>query len=129
MEYPIPKHGLDQMNAKTTYTADGQTSSFVLGWGYLDQANVQVATDTTGTGNSYVTQTNGTDYDFDPNGLSIDFAEVPAKGTLIQFTRISPRELIKSFSDGKPITAEDLDAAVRQAIYLVNEFEDKTTGA
>ena len=112
-------------HAEQIWNGDGTTTDFYVGFDYLRRSHVIAEIDSTGTGSSYQLQTDPGEYEWEAQGLFVSFHTAPGKGALIRFTRETPRSPLTTFTDGKPATAEDLDAAHKQALYITQEVEDK----
>ena len=113
------------MTAQKVWVADGSQTDFYVTFPYIDRPHVKVEVDETGTGANYRLKTDPTDYEFESGGLFVSFNTTWASGTLVRLTRETPRDLVVSFTDGRPVSASDLDTAHKQQLYITQEVEDK----
>jgi hypothetical protein len=109
-------------NALTTYSGDGSTTSFLIGFPYLRAAHILVTEDA-------ASQVLGTDYTVSTDGLSIDFVSAPPATTTnnVVFRRVTPREaLVFDPTAGSGVKESEFVEGIKQGIYVGAEAEDKT---
>lgn len=108
-------------NAITTNNGNGSSTTFDIGFEYLDTSHIQVVVDS-------VTQVLGTDYDISTDGDDVVFraGSIPAVGTgNIVFTRVTPStSLIVDPTAGAGLQESDVENLIWQALYFAEEVQD-----
>lgn len=103
-------------NSFEQYIGDGSTRTFGIPFSYLSRDHISVSVD--GNLSSFVFLTDA----------SIQTPSAPANGTTVEVRRTTPiDEAIVSFKDGSTLGQRDLDRAVEQLLYVVQEAQDAVT--
>ena len=102
----------------STYTGNGSTVDFTVGFPYIKQADVKVYVDG-------VLQALLADYTFLNDGV-IRFIEAPASTISVVIQRVTDSEEIQAiFQPGSAIPSQDLNADFRQTLYVLQELLDR----
>ncbi|MEM7200256.1 MAG: phage tail fiber protein [Planctomycetota bacterium] len=103
-------------NARTLYTANGETTLFTVSFPYINREHVLV-------------ELNGS-LQLDPSNYRwaddqhIEFLAAPTNGSAVEVIRKTPNEPLVDFENGAVITEAELDLAHRQKQYRTEEVED-----
>lgn len=102
--------------SRVTHAVSGAT--YAIPFGFLHRSHVKVYLDGTDL------QTLITDYTIASGGGSITFVAGEPVATTVLIKRVTPTEPFVDFSDASYPTAENLDNAILQALYLSEERSD-----
>jgi hypothetical protein len=100
--------------APTTYTGNGSTTNFVIGYPFVRTTHVEVYLDD-------VLQASG--WSFANGNTEISFDVAPGSGVAIEFRRVTPTTAVVDFEDAAGLNEPDLDDANLQHLYLAEETE------
>lgn len=101
-------------NSYIEYDGNGIRTTWTIPFGFLAKNHIQAQIDEVETS------------DFEVVGTSIVFDSAPANETVVKVLRVTPRDPIVKYVDGASPTAEQLNIAVKQALYVSQELEDGT---
>jgi hypothetical protein len=101
------------------YTGDGSNATFTVPFPYIERAHVKVRL-----GGFLCTE--GAHYDF-TTGTAIRFRPqfVPVLNQPVTLRRETPAAALVTYQDGALLTQEDLNTATRQALYRIEEVQDR----
>jgi hypothetical protein len=107
-------------NTVTTYTGNGSTKDFVVLW-----VNTQLAATHIEVKVNTVVQTYTTHYTMSDDLLQVKFGTAPGNGLAVVLTRKTPHPTSYiTFTDGNPVTAANLNDALKQCMLYGEEVED-----
>jgi hypothetical protein len=104
------------------FQSDGSNPIFNLSFEYIDRAHVKVKIDGV--------EVNEAGYTFEwLNSQSIKLSPTPPQGASIKLYRETPRDArLIDFKDGTTMQEEDLDTAINQQFFLMQEVLDASVG-
>jgi len=99
--------------AQVTYTGNGSTTSYAIGFPFIDSSHVK----------AYI---NGTlTSAFTISTSTLIFTSAPANGATIRIQRETPIDVrLVDFADGSVLTEADLDRSANQSFYVAQEITD-----
>ncbi len=108
------------------YAGNGSSTTFSVPFPYLLRAHVKLYTGYSILTGSYTTQlAEGTDYSW-TSGTQIQTAVAPANGVTLTVLRDTPDgSQLVPWQDGSNLTADDLNSADLQNLYVVQEQQDR----
>lgn len=108
------------------YAGNGSSTTFSVPFPYLLKAHVKLYTGFNILTGSYTTQlAEGTDYSW-TSGTQIQTAVAPASGVTLTVLRDTPDgSQLVPWQDGSNLTADDLNSADLQNLYVVQEQQDR----
>lgn len=108
------------MSSFSKYTADGATVLYQVTFPYLQRAHVELRR------NGILMLTPG-DYEW-LSSNQIRLRTALPQGTILQIRRVTPDASLVTFTNGSVLTEEDLNTAVKQALYRNEELRDELNG-
>ena len=100
-------------NARVSYTADGNTSTFAITFSFIDSTHVKVFLDGVST------------TAFTISGSNVVMNSNPANSTVVLIKRETPTNArLVDFQDGSVLTESDLDKSADQNFFIAQEIED-----
>lgn len=109
--------------ALTTYTGDGGTVEYNVGFNWLAEDHVLVTVNA-------VTQVLDTDYTITASTNKVTFTTAPAGSAAIVIKRVTPKTeggRVVNFTDGSGLSANDLNDSILQHLYIIQEMIDADT--
>ena len=105
-------------NARVSYTADGNTSTFAITFSFIDSTHVKVFLDGVATTN------------FTVSGSNVVMNSNPANATVVMIKRETPTNArLVDFQDGSVLTESDLDKSADQNFFIAQEINDESQSA
>jgi len=105
-------------NARVSYTADGNTSTFAITFSFIDSTHVKVFLDGVATTN------------FTVSGSNIIMNSNPANAVVVMIKRETPTNArLVDFQDGSVLTESDLDKSADQNFFIAQEINDESQSA
>ncbi len=105
-------------NARVSYTADGNTSTFAITFSFIDSTHVKVFLDGVATTN------------FTISGSNVVMNSNPANATVVMIKRETPTNArLVDFQDGSVLTESDLDKSADQNFFIAQEINDESQSA
>ena len=105
-------------NARVSYTADGNTSTFAITFSFIDSTHVKVFLDG-------VANTN-----FTVSGSNVIMNSNPSNGVVVLIKRETPTDArLVDFQDGSVLTESDLDKSADQNFFIAQEINDESQSA
>ena len=105
-------------NARVSYTADGNTSTFAITFSFIDSTHVKVFLDGVATTN------------FTVSGSNVVMNSNPANATVVMIKRETPTDArLVDFQDGSVLTESDLDKSADQNFFIAQEINDESQSA
>ena len=105
-------------NARVSYTADGNTSTFAITFSFIDSTHVKVFLDGVATTN------------FTVSGSNVVMNSNPANGVVVLIKRETPTDArLVDFQDGSVLTESDLDKSADQNFFIAQEINDESQSA
>ncbi|MDC3138267.1 phage tail fiber protein [Candidatus Pelagibacter sp.] len=105
-------------NARVSYIADGNTSTFAITFNFIDSTHVKVFLDG-------VANTN-----FTVSGSNVVMNSNPANGVVVMIKRETPTDArLVDFQDGSVLTESDLDKSADQNFFIAQEVNDESQSA
>ena len=99
--------------AQVTYTGNGSTTSYAVGFPFIDSSHVK----------AYINGTLTTAFTISTSTLI--FTSAPANGATIRIQRETPIDVrLVDFADGSVLTEADLDRSANQSFYVAQEITD-----
>jgi hypothetical protein len=99
--------------AQVTYTGNGSTTSYAVGFPFIDSSHVK----------AYINGTLTTAFTISTSTLI--FTTAPANGATIRIQRETPIDVrLVDFADGSVLTEADLDRSANQSFYVAQEITD-----
>ena len=97
-------------NARVSYTADGNTSTFAITFSFIDSTHVKVFLDGVST------------TAFSVSGSNVVMNSNPANATVVMIKRETPTNArLVDFQDGSVLTESDLDKSADQNFFIAQE--------
>lgn len=101
------------MYSKTTYTGDGSTRTYSIGFDYVNRGDVSAKINGSTTAFEWV------------NTQTIRFTTAPVSGSTVELLRNTDiSEPAVDFVDGSTLTGDDLDKSANQVLFSVQEVYD-----
>ena len=105
-------------NARVSYTADGNTSTFAITFSFIDSTHVKVFLDGVST------------TAFTISGSNVVMNSNPANSTVVLIKRETPTNArLVDFQDGSVLTESDLDKSADQNFFIAQEINDESQSA
>ena len=105
-------------NARVSYTADGNTSTFAITFSFIDSTHVKVFLDGVST------------TAFTISGSNVVMNSNPANSTVVLIKRETPTDArLVDFQDGSVLTESDLDKSADQNFFIAQEINDESQSA
>ena len=105
-------------NARVSYTADGNTSTFAITFSFIDSTHVKVFLDGVATTN------------FTVSGSNVVMNSNPANSVVVMIKRETPTDArLVDFQDGSVLTESDLDKSADQNFFIAQEINDESQSA
>ena len=105
-------------NARVSYTADGNTSTFAITFSFIDSTHVKVFLDGVST------------TAFTISGSNVVMNSNPANSTVVLIKRETPTNArLVDFQDGSVLTESDLDKSADQNFFIAQEINDDSQGS
>ena len=105
-------------NARVSYTADGNTSTFAITFSFIDSTHVKVFLDGVSTTAFLV------------SGSNVIMNSNPANGVVVLIKRETPTDArLVDFQDGSVLTESDLDKSADQNFFIAQEINDESESA
>ena len=105
-------------NARVSYTADGNTSTFAITFSFIDSTHVKVFLDGVST------------TAFSVSGSNVVMNSNPANGVVVLIKRETPTDArLVDFQDGSVLTESDLDKSADQNFFIAQEINDESQSA
>ncbi len=105
-------------NARVSYTADGNTSTFAITFSFIDSTHVKVFLDGVST------------TAFTISGSNVVMNSNPANSTVVLIKRETPTNArLVDFQDGSVLTESDLDKSADQNFFIAQEINDESQGS
>jgi hypothetical protein len=101
--------------SRVQYVGNGVTKQYLITWPYISFTHVNVLV-------GGVIQ--GTNLWSFINGTTVQLNNPPANGLLVELRRVTPQSSLVTFTNGAVLTADDLNMAALQALFLIQEFND-----
>jgi len=99
--------------SQVTYTGNGSTTSYAIGFPFIDSSHVK----------AYINGTLTTAFTISTSTLI--FTTAPANGATIRIQRETPIDVrLVDFADGSVLTEADLDRSANQSFYVAQEITD-----
>ena len=105
-------------NARVSYTADGNTSTFAITFSFIDSTHVKVFLDGVATTN------------FTVSGSNVVMNSNPSNSVVVLIKRETPTNArLVDFQDGSVLTESDLDKSADQNFFIAQEINDESQSA
>ncbi len=105
-------------NARVSYTANGNTSTFAITFSFIDSTHVKVFLDGVST------------TAFSVSGSNVIMNSNPANGVVVLIKRETPTNArLVDFQDGSVLTESDLDKSADQNFFIAQEINDESQSA
>jgi hypothetical protein len=105
-------------NTFVQYEGDAATATYTVPFQYLEQPHVRVSV------NGFP-MTNGAHYDFSgPSSVVFRTTFIPQVNAIVDIRRRTPTAALVTYQNAAVLTAEDLNTAVLQTLYIVEEVQD-----
>ena len=102
-------------NSRTQYVGNGATKQYLINFPYINVLHVNVLL------GGVILGTNQWSF---VSSTTIQLNVAPQNGLLLEIRRITPLTSLVTFTNGAVLTADDLNLAALQNLYLIQEFND-----
>jgi len=102
-------------NSRTQYVGNGATKQYLINFPYINVLHVNVLL------GGVILGTNQWSF---VSSTTVQLNIAPQNGLLLEIRRITPLTSLVTFTNGAVLTADDLNLAALQNLYLIQEFND-----